>query len=558
MRVFGALAWVLMVACAAVAARGQGLAPRQDVTFEVTQTTAFGQSVFVTGTLPELGNDSSVNAIKMSAAAYPTWRVTVSLPAGRTYSYRFMTRNDGPGQQGTFGATFAGPFAGSTAQQPRVGAAGGSAGKALWLTWNVEKPIMWWRPASPTSGGAFVARPMEYYGPAVSGRANEKQWHTWGFHTGGEAIDFYFTAPDGSARYPASGNYSTNLDGVFVQEGQLYSYVPAAAPAAARRDYNPASPPALFSTQLNQWRNYRVYLPRGYDQHPERRYPVIYIHDGQNIFDQGSFGTWNADDTLAALQANGQMQEVIAVGIDNIGETRRSDYSAPGDNNGRADQYVGWIVGNLKPHIDGGYRTLTDANNTAALGSSMGGVVSLYMGYDWNANFKRVGCLSTAWWLIGNYTNYIRNQPARSDLRIYMDVGDSGSTSGGNNFDGYWDSLGIRDNFVGGTSPKYTLDGRYKFVIGYGQNHSEGSWAFRLPGALTFLFPGQGEPNTLLRTMLSPTWDANSDGLMTLEDLCLQGEQPRDLNFDGVIEDGDSAGLERYLRRDEALGMKGR
>lgn len=541
--------WVGLVAVLALAVgawgrTGQGLAPRQNVVFEINQTTNLGQSVYVVGDLPELGGGSTANAVKLSPAAYPIWRATVSLPADRSYTFRYVTRNDGPGQQNSFATTVAGPFDAFTASQARP-----TLSKALWLTWNVSRPVMWWRPVSPVWSSTFVPRPMEDYGPAVAGRTGERQWFTWGFHMGGEAFDFYFTGPNGEARYPASGWYSTNMDGVFVQDGQLYSYVPAATVNAARRDYNPGNVPTLFSPQLGQTRGYRVLVPRGYDAHAQRRYPVLYLHDGQNVFDQGSFGTWNAASTLATLQASGQMQEVIAVALDNVGDTRRADYSAPGDNNGRADQYVRYILETVKPHIDGGYRTLTDAGNTAALGSSMGGVVSLYMGYDWNAHFKRVGCLSTAWWLIPNYTNSIRSQPARSGLRIYMDVGDTGSTSGGNNNDGYWDSLGMRDNFIGGIPAKYAAEGAYKFLVGFGQNHNETSWAARLPGALTHLFPGQGEPNTLLRTMFAPTFDHNGDGAVNLDDLYAQNASPRDLNVDGVTEPADADALERHLRR---------
>lgn len=537
----------------ALTARGQGLAPRQDVLFEVTRDTTQGQSVFVVGDLPELGSNSTALAVKLVPSSYPTWRATVSLPAGRTYTYRYIVRSDGPGQQNAAATDFKGPFNASTPDQARP-----AKSKALWLTWGIDQPVMWWRPASPTSGGPFIARPMERFGPAVAGRAGETQWLAWGFHIAGEAFDFYFTDPNGNFRYPATGWYSTNLDGVFVQDGQLYTYVPGPNPEPAKR----ADPyfRTFFSPQLNQDRGVRVFLPRGYDQHPERRYPVIYFHDGQNIFDQGTFGTWNADDTLAALQASGAMQEVIAVGLDNIGETRRSDYSKPGDNNGRADRYVAFILETVKPFIDANYRTLPDAANTGAIGSSMGGVVSLYMGYDFT-QFTRIGSLSTAWWLVPTFTQYIRTEPSRAGLRIWMDVGDTGSTSGGNNNDGYWDSLGVRDALIGGApgpgQPRYTLRGRYDFAVGFGQNHSEGAWATRLPSTLRFLFPAQGEPNHLLRTLFAPNWDANADGRMSVDDLYTHVGAPTDLNFDGVIDAADTGVLVGFLRRGEGGDVAG-
>jgi predicted alpha/beta superfamily hydrolase len=523
----------------------QGLAPRQTVNFELNRTTSFGQSVFVVGDLPELGSNSTALAVKLSPAAYPVWRGTVSLPAGRSYTYRFITRSDQTGQQNSAATTVAGPFNASTPDQDRP-----MRSKALWLTWNIENPVLWWRPASPTSGGAFVARPMSYFGPAVAGRTGEKQWFTWGFHVAGEAFDYYFTDANGNNRYPASGNYSTNLDGVFVQDGQAYTYIPAASVSVPRRDYSPASVPTLFSPQLNQTRGYRVFLPRGYAEHADRRYPVLYMHDGQNVFDQGTFGSWNAGPTLTALQADGRMDEIIVVGLDNVGDTRRSDYSPPSDL-GRADRYVDYIVNTVKPHIDGGYRTLTDAANTAAMGSSMGGVVSLYMGYDFNNRFKRVGAMSTAFWIVPGLTSYIRTQPAR-DLKIYMDSGDSGSTSGGNNGDGYWDSYNTRDALMGGLPAKYALEGSMRYVIGFGQVHNESAWAARLPGSLMYLFPGQGAPNTLLREVFGPHWDVNGDGVMSLDDLYEQATEPRDLNSDGVADQGDSQRLERFLRRLEA------
>jgi predicted alpha/beta superfamily hydrolase len=534
--------WALALLLPAAIACAQGPAPRQSVTFEITQTTSFGQSVFVVGDLPELGGNSTASAVKLAPAAYPLWRVTVSLPAGRTVNYRFVTRSDQTGQQNSTATTVGGPFVLNVPDQPRA-----TRSKALWLTWNIDRPTLWWRPASPTSGGAFVARPMEYFGPAIATRPNDKQWFTWGFHVAGEAYDFYFTDANGNNRYPAAGFYSTNLDGAFVQEGQLYTYVPATGVTGPRRDYNPASPPTLWSPQLSQTRAYRVVLPRGYDQHPTRRYPVLYMHDGQNVFDQGSFGTWAAIPTLTALQADGRMEEVIVVGLDNIGDTRRSDYSPPSDL-GRADRYVDYIVNTVKPHIDAGYRTLTDAANTAAMGSSMGGVVSLYMGYEFNNRFKRVGAMSTAFWIVPSFTSYIRSQPAR-DLKIYMDSGDTGSTSGGNNGDGYWDSYNTRDALVGGLPSRYALDGSMKYVIGFGQIHNESAWAARLPGALAYMFANQAAPNELLREVFGPHWDVTGDGQMSLEDLYEQQRSPRDLNFDGAADDADTRRLERFLRR---------
>jgi hypothetical protein len=131
-----------------------------------------------------------------------------------------------------------------------------------------------------------------------------------------------------------------------------------------------------------------------------------------------------------------------------------------------------------------------------------------------------------------------------------MDSGDSGTSS-----DNYWESYNLRDALVGTTTPKYTLEGTLRHTIGYSQQHNEAAWTIRLPGALTFLYPAQEEPNTLLRTQFGPHWDVNADGVMTIEDLHTQARAPRDLNLDGVADETDSALLERFLRRAEVGTM---
>ena len=85
-----------------------------------------------------------------------------------------------------------------------------------------------------------------------------------------------------------SGHYATPLDAFFLQDGHLFTYVPAPAVSPHRRDYDPADPPLVRSAILGEERGYRVMLPRGYDEHQTRRYPVLYAHDGWLWFDTGT------------------------------------------------------------------------------------------------------------------------------------------------------------------------------------------------------------------------------------------------------------------------------
>lgn len=533
------LAIGLVVAVASARAQVSPPVPKQSVTFSINQTTSFGQSVFVLGDIPELGSNVMNQAVKLDASAYPIWRVTIAIPAGTSYSYRYYLRNDGPGQTSS---NANGTAVGSVLNGSTSAVAVTPSSKTVLLTWNIGSPKMWWRQGT----GAFAAVNMTRYASGNTGRVGETQWFVPSLGVAGRAIDFYFTDQAGASRYPASGNYSTALDGFYVQDGQVYSYVPAASVSASRRDYNPSSVPSLFSPQLNETRGYRVYLPRGYSEHPSRRYPVLYMHDGQNVFESGPFGSWNAAGTIQSLQASGAMREVIVVGLDN-GPQRISDYSPPSDA-GRGDRYLQYVVQTVKPVIDANYRTLTDAANTGALGSSMGGVISAYFAYASSPSlpinrFSRVGLMSTAWQVTPNLLNLVKSDPARN-VRIYMDSGDSGAAT-----DNYWLTYGVRDAWAGVAVVKYAVEGSLRHVIGYGQQHNEAAWAARLPSALTFLFPAIDEPNTLLRTVYNASLDRDASGVTTIDDLYTQSAQPVDLNLDGLVDFDDAAMQERFLRR---------
>ncbi len=524
-------------------ARAQ-LGPRQSVTFSINQTTTVGKSVFLLGNLPELGNGDLRQAVKLDPTAYPTWRVTVSIPADRAYTYQFYLRDDAPGRtsDATNGTPIGTLASGSTSPAPMT-----PATKTIFLTWDVATPRLYWR----QDGAAFQPVNMTLYGP---GRASEQRWFAWGMGAAGKPIDFYFTDSNGGSRYPASGFYTTSMDGVFVQSGLLYSYVPAATVNTSRRDYTASNPPGLVSSNLGETRKYRVYLPRGYAQHTSRRYPVLYMHDGQNIFEAGAFGSWNAAPTLESLTNSGAIREIIVVGLDN-GPNRICDYLPPDDTytcgTGRADKYARFIRDEIKPIIDTQYRTIPDASVTGVMGSSMGGIVSLYLGYDFTPTFTRIGEMSGAW-QFQNFYNRVKSTPAKP-LRIYMDAGDSGTSN-----DNYWPTYNLRDALVGGSPAKYSIEGSLRFVIGYGQQHNEAAWSQRLPAALSYLYPAAEEPNDILRTVFNPTLDVNASGTVDIEDLYAQNQSPRDLNLDGAINSADTAFLEAFLRRGEITDMTGK
>ncbi|MBL8886555.1 MAG: hypothetical protein JNK16_07835 [Phycisphaerales bacterium] len=523
--------------------------PRQNVVFFINQTTNVGQSVFVLGGLPELGNNDMRYAVKLEPSAYPTWRATISLPANRSFTYRYVLRNDGAGQtsQSGNGTQIGSVIAATTIAAPILP----TTKSILWTT-NFANPILWWRQGT----GAFQQKPLERYGTGRvrAGNVQEQIWFAWSIGLAAKSIEFYLTDAQGGNRSPTFGNFNTELDAVFVQDSKLFSYMPAPSVSVSKRDYFATSPPSMFSTNLNETRPYRVYLPRGYAEHPTRRYPVLYMHDGQNIFENGAFGTWNMQAPLETLTNGGQIREAIVVGVDNTAN-RLKDYLPPGDTisgsgAGWADKYARFLRDELKPLIDANYRTKTDAPNTLTMGSSMGGVVSLYLGWDFTNTFGKIGAMSGAWWTSTNFVARVKPIANFRDIRIYMDHGDSGTSS-----DDYTNSYNLRDALVGGDAARYPLEGTLRHVVGFGQQHNEAAWSARVPGALRFLLPPSDEPNEILTSVFNPAYDVNGDGKIDVEDIYAQHSTPKDLNGDGLMNAADVQRLTDFVRRNEVEEM---
>ncbi|GAB3637612.1 alpha/beta hydrolase-fold protein [Hymenobacter arcticus] len=188
--------------------------------------------------------------------------------------------------------------------------------------------------------------------------------------------------------------------------------------------------PAFAMPQLRRTRRVWVYLPPGYEGGTQR-YPVLYLQDGQNVFDQyTSFaGEWGVDETLDALAASGlDPRGCVVVAVDNGGRHRLDEYS-PWRNKrvkrgGEGAQYVDFLVDTLKPYIDHHYRTQPARDSTGVAGSSMGGLLATYAALRYPAVFGRVGVLSPAYWFATPaLLSYVAQQAPRSDTRWYFVCG---------------------------------------------------------------------------------------------------------------------------------------
>ncbi len=177
-------------------------------------------------------------------------------------------------------------------------------------------------------------------------------------------------------------------------------------------------PLAIPGHHTSRQHTVRVFLPPGYAENTAARYPVLYMQDGQNLFfpDEAFGGQhWKIDETLGILDRMNLIRPAIVVGV--YPRDRSVDYTQPG-----YEEYGRFLVEDLKPWIDSHYRTETTADHTAVLGSSLGGVVSLYLGWQYPEVFGHVGCLSSTF----SYQDDLRRRIAtesKRPIRIYLDSG---------------------------------------------------------------------------------------------------------------------------------------
>lgn len=179
----------------------------------------------------------------------------------------------------------------------------------------------------------------------------------------------------------------------------------------------------FFIPQLNRTRRIWLYLPPDYET-SAKRYPVLYMHDGQNLFDlYTSFaGEWEVDETLNSLFANGK-EVPIVVGIDNGGSNRIAEYT-PWPNQqyggGDGDLYAEFIAETLKPYIDQNYRTKPEREYTGVMGSSLGGLISHYIGLKYQDVFSKSGVFSPSFWFSDSSYIFAYETGKQQPIRYYM------------------------------------------------------------------------------------------------------------------------------------------
>jgi predicted alpha/beta superfamily hydrolase len=234
-----------------------------------------------------------------------------------------------------------------------------------------------------------------------------------------------------------------------------------------------------------------VWLPPSYDARPGHRYPVLYMHDGQNLFDRATgFGgeEWGVDETMQAIAADGV--EAIVVGVPNLGAERAHEYSPwtdPRIGGGRGDAYLAFLLETVRPAVDAAFRTRTDREHTGIAGSSMGGLISLYAFFHPSAAFGFAGLLSPSLWFAGRAAlAFVRDQPYRPG-RLYIDIGTrEGSVQ-------LLDVARLREMLI---EKGYRKGTDLLTVVEQGGRHNEAAWSRRFRRAARFLL-GQPDAESL-------------------------------------------------------------
>ena len=251
---------------------------------------------------------------------------------------------------------------------------------------------------------------------------------------------------------------------------------------------------AQFHSQfLSADRDVIVYLPPGYEESSERSYPVLYLHDGQNLFDpRTSFvagRTWKVAETADAVIESGEVEPLIIVGIANTGEQRLAEYTPTRDwrmGGGDAQRYGDLLANELLPFISENYRVLEGAQHTGLGGSSLGGLVTLYLGLRHPGVFGRLAVMSpSVWWNHKSILGYVNERGAEISHKpkIWLDVGDAEGQR-------TLADAELLERRLQASGWRSGTDLHFERVEG--GTHDESAWAERVGPMLRFLFPESG------------------------------------------------------------------
>lgn len=447
----------------------------EETEFAVTNNAGFGNAVFVAGSAPQLGGWDTTRAVRLNWSSNNVWRGRIALPRGVATTWRPFVR----GETAAVFTNAVAWFAQDQTLTPPPPPPAPHGGKTIYYETGWGNPQILWNQPGTTN---WIITPLTPVRPGVVKAA--------GLGLAGRPL--VFVPNNAGTQWDNPGNvsgvnYTSTADVIWLRAGQIFDYEPPATVSAPR--VVTAEITSSYAGITN--RRVRVLLPRGYDENTTKRYPVIYFHDGQNVFDPGgAFGTWSADAIVTRDTAAGLLREMLVVAVDNT-SARMNEYRPPGDNyqgaNGLGDRYRDFLINNVKPWLDTNFRVSPRREDHALVGSSLGGLITHYIGMTSDV-FGLLGICSPSYWIAPNYRNTHAAAP-KPDRRIWLDWG---SAEGAGMWDYAWPAAETLD-------AKGMVRGRdLQVMVGAGDEHNEAAWKRRLPELLRFLLPVTDGPNSLL------------------------------------------------------------
>lgn len=506
--------------------------------FLITNDVGPGNEVCVTGPHALLGGSDPLRAPKLVWTTGNVWRGTIALPAGEAISYRFIRRNFSTTSWGSPTNTV--DLTGNLSTNVPAHSPVPWTNKTVLLHSPWTNANVYWRnltagqsnwttTAMTAAGAGRNATEQLFRGAIGAGPGAEIEFV---FNNGADSWSNAPAPPTNATAYQGlSGpfNFRTTLDQFFVQDGNVFNYRPPAS----------VSPPTMITTNVGSTvanipgRPVTIHLPRGYEQNIWKKYPVVYFHDGQNVFFPGGpFGTWDADRIANHEISQGRMREAILVAIPNgnaYGSNRLEEYLPDGDSivylgspySGKAASYAQWMLDNLAPTLDFNFRTFGDAANTLTAGSSMGGLVCDYLGLTRANRFGVVGIFSPAYWAADNYMS--TRSPGAGTARAFVSMGTAESSAGESSSNVYWqDAVGAYSSFVRGGR---VINRDVLFAGTAGGLHNEPAWSRLLPQFFAWALDPWREANPLALEMHPPELrlGARTDGTLDLQRTTLRG-----------------------------------
>jgi len=504
----------LLAAVLAVGAAAWARSPwRVPVNFSYTTNTGDGYSLYLVGNHPDLGSWNPAEGVLLTWTDGNVWTTDVGVQAGTELAYKFVKRSTAPDviADGNNAEWMEGDdLTLSVAAEPDAPYEGKRV--VFLCPWDEPVQLVY----SMLSKGEYEAT-NEWHAVDMV-KTGDGRYELDGVGEAGEWMRFTFSGYDDGEQkwyhfYGTEGeDFWTPLDAFCVTAGQVFNYEPEGDIADSY----------IVTTNVGSsfdgiaGRDVRIYLPRGYDAQTNRSYPVVYFSDGQNVFQPGgSYGCWDAETVADREIRGGRMREAILVAVpcrETAPDGYSDDYAYAGrlweylpscdklmgtDLQGLGESYANFLVHNVRPTIDCHFRTRNGYEDTAHIGSSAGGLLSMYLGTCTNV-FGLIGAMSGVYneEYCPNFRARCLNESLRSGKKTWLDTGTEETSIDGldlyaSNFNAYYFLV------YAGHVPNKDL----KFFVASGSEagaHNEPAWNARLWRVFDFLLDIRDEGNPLL------------------------------------------------------------